>query len=93
MTYHAKIISGGKVVIPAELRRLLGMKDGDRLLVEEHDGAVVIRTQDDAFRRLQDLVAKKVPPGVSLADELIAERRAENAREEEETRRWLASRK
>jgi hypothetical protein len=32
-------------------------------------------------RRAQEIVRKHVPEGVSLADELIAERRAEAARE------------
>ena len=35
-----------------------------------------------ALRRAQEIVAKYVPEGRSLVDELIAERRAEAAREE-----------
>ncbi len=35
-----------------------------------------------AIRRAQEILAKYVPEGRSLADELIAERRAEAAREE-----------
>jgi AbrB family transcriptional regulator, stage V sporulation protein T len=33
MTYHAKIIAGGKLVIPAVLRRELGIIDGDSVVV------------------------------------------------------------
>ena len=35
-----------------------------------------------AIRRAQEILAKYVPEGRSLADELIAERRAEAARED-----------
>ena len=34
MTYQAKLIKGGKIVIPAELRRELGFHEGDRLVIE-----------------------------------------------------------
>lgn len=38
------------------------------------------------IRRAQERVRRYVPEGVSLADELIAERRAEARREDEETK-------
>lgn len=34
MTYSAKNIAGGKIVIPAELRRELGVNAGDTVLIE-----------------------------------------------------------
>ena len=37
MTYQGKIIKGGKVVLPAALRRELGMKDGDKVLFRVED--------------------------------------------------------
>lgn len=37
-----------------------------------------------AFRHAQERVRRYVPEGVSLSDELIAERRAEAQREDEE---------
>lgn len=45
MTYQAKVIAGGKIVIPAELRRELGISDGDSLVVERDDaGGIVLKT-------------------------------------------------
>ncbi len=38
-------------------------------------------TPRQAIKRAQDMVRRYVPEGVSLVDELIAERRAEAARE------------
>ncbi len=37
-----------------------------------------------AYRRSQELIARYVPPDISLVDELFAERRREAAREEAE---------
>lgn len=92
MTYHAKVIAGGKIVIPAKLRRAMGVKDGDTLVVEEQDGALVIRTRWDALRRLQEEMRKVVPADVDMVEELIAERRREAAMEEEESRRYAERR-
>lgn len=43
------------------------------------------RDHKEAIRRAQERVRRYVPEGVSLSDELIAERRAEARREDEET--------
>jgi hypothetical protein len=43
-----------------------------------------VRSLDAAIRRAQGLVAEYAPKGVSLADELIRERREEAARELQE---------
>lgn len=93
MTYEAKVIAGGKVVIPAKLRREMELAVGDRLIFEKEGDRIVLKTFAQVVREIQQNVAKYVPEGISLADELIAERRDENARDEEETRRWLAERK
>ena len=45
------------------------------------DGEVRLVGRDAAVRRAQNLVSRYVPAGLSLADKLIEERRAEAARE------------
>ena len=50
---------------------------GDSVTIELTDGALGVRSLDAAIRRAQEIVRKYVPKGLSLADELIAERRAE----------------
>jgi AbrB family looped-hinge helix DNA binding protein len=79
--HHSKIIKGGKVALPAELRRRHGLGDGDRIVIEEVDGGIRIRSYQEVVRDVQRWVRSFVPEGVSLSDELIAERRAEAARE------------
>lgn len=71
-----KMSEGGRVVIPQEIRQALGVKEGDSLLIEFVDGEARISTRATRLKRAQALVRKYVPEGVSLADELIAERRA-----------------
>jgi len=38
---EATVSVKGQVVMPAQNRRLLGVKQGTRLPVEEHDGAII----------------------------------------------------
>ena len=74
-----KISEGGRVVIPVQIRQALDLKEGDAVLWELHDGEARITTRARRIRQAQALVCKHVPAGHSLADELIAERRAEAA--------------
>ena len=77
----AQVGPDGRVVIPALYRRFLGIEGGGPILMLYEDGGLRLVGRDAAMRRAQDLVARYVPAGTSLADELIAERRAEAARE------------
>ena len=70
-----KMSDGGRVVIPAEIRQALGLKEGDAILWELLDGEARITTRLQRIRQAQALVRKHVAPETSLADELIAERR------------------
>lgn len=70
----------GRVVIPAHLRKALDLKPGDRLVVRLDGDSLVLERRDQLVKRLQARFTG-LPAGISLADELIAERRAEAARE------------
>lgn len=76
-----KVGPGGRIVIPIKLREKLGVKPGDTVWLEEDNEHLRITTVRQAIRRMQDLVAQYAPGDRSLADELIAERREEAARE------------
>jgi AbrB family looped-hinge helix DNA binding protein len=80
--FQMKMSESGRVVIPIEIRQALGLKEGDMVLFEQLDGEARITTRQAQLRRAQELFRQYVPVGSpSLADELIAERRAEAARE------------
>jgi AbrB family looped-hinge helix DNA binding protein len=68
----------GRVVIPAPIRRLLGIEQGTRLTVLVDGEAVVLVPRDAVERRLRAIFSG-VP--ASMARELIQERRAEAAGE------------
>lgn len=73
---RGKIVSGGRVQLPADVRRALSLSDGDTVLIEVVDGEVHLRPMREAVRRMQELIRPYVIEGHSVVDELIAERRA-----------------
>lgn len=70
----------GRVVIPAALRRSLGLEEGDRLVARQEAGRLVLEKPDQIKQRLRARFAQ-VPAERNLVDELIAERREESLRE------------
>lgn len=76
-----KMGPGGRIVIPAEIRSRLALKTGGSLVITESAGEIRISTVEAGIRRAQALISQYVSADVSLVDELIAERRAEAARE------------
>lgn len=77
-----RIAPDGKIVVPAPFREALGIKNGDTLFASLEDGEIRLLTIPAAVRRAQALVRKYVPQGVSLVDELLAERRRETEGED-----------
>ena len=76
-----KVDRHGRIVIPAEYRRALGLREGDPVTVQLDDGELRILTRAQAIRRAQEILAPYLAGKPSPVDELIAERRAEAARE------------
>jgi AbrB family looped-hinge helix DNA binding protein len=77
----ARLGEGGRLVIPADYRRALGVDAGDELLLILEDRTVRLLTPQEAIRRAQALIRSYIPEGLSLSDELIRERRGEVERE------------
>ena len=67
----------GRLVIPAHVREELGFQEGDKLILLVEDGRLVLEKPEHALDRIRAYLKARVPPGVSLANELIAERRKE----------------
>ena len=76
-----KIGDGGRIVIPANFRKALGVKPGDELILSLRDGELRIFTPREAIKRAQGILRRYIPEGRSLSEELIQERRIEGARE------------
>lgn len=77
---RTKLGQGGRIVLPAQFRKAMGVKPGDELIMAMKDGEVRVFTRQAAIKRAQGML-KHIAPGRSLADELIQERRSEAARE------------
>ncbi len=73
---------GGRVVIPAAYRAALGVKEGDALIMRLEGEGLRLVSYDTETRLIREMIARYVPEGVSLVDELIRERRREAAAEE-----------
>jgi AbrB family looped-hinge helix DNA binding protein len=78
---EVKVSDGGRVVIPAELRQRYGFRVGDTLFWRDTPDGPLLLSRSAGIRRAQAIAARHKKPGVSVVDELIAERRAEAARE------------
>jgi AbrB family looped-hinge helix DNA binding protein len=78
---HARVNQNGRVVIPAAFRKRLGICVGDEVVLSIEGNELRITTLKRNIEQAQQFVRKLVKPGVSLVDELIAERR-EAARNE-----------
>lgn len=74
------VSDGGRIVIPASVRKTLGLNPGDSLSLRVEDNELRILSQREAVRRAQQIVARRVARGRSLVQELSDERRSEAER-------------
>jgi AbrB family looped-hinge helix DNA binding protein len=78
---HLTIGPQGRVVIPADLRRELGLEPGTPLVAHVEEGRLVLERRDQILRRMREELRGSARPGSSTVDDLIAERREEARRE------------
>jgi AbrB family looped-hinge helix DNA binding protein len=77
-TMTVRVGPKGRVVLPVEARRTLGIDEGDELVAVVHDDGVTLLTRAAAVARLRRLFADGQR---SPVDVLLADRRAEVAAE------------
>ena len=80
-SYLTNVTEGGRIVIPAGFRKALGIRPGDKVVVRLENRELRLYSRAEALRRLQEQVTRAVPKGISLARQLIQERKKEAARE------------
>ena len=72
----------GRVMLPSWWRKKEGVDSSTELCAAvTEEGGLVLETREQGLRRARALLRKYIPAGVKLSDELIADRRAEAARE------------
>ncbi len=77
---HVRIGPQGRIVVPVELRRELGLEDGTEMAIRSDGRRLILEPRAEVLRRLRRRFSK-VPDGVSLADELASDRHEEARRE------------
>jgi AbrB family looped-hinge helix DNA binding protein len=73
--YRARVNDEGRLVIPAECRKQLGILSGQEVILQVDRTGIRLFTKELALRQLQDQVAAMVPPEVDLTQQLNEERR------------------
>lgn len=85
MRAFVEIGKAGRIVVPAAMRAAMGVAEGDKLSAVYEDGELRLESQRRVIARVQRSLAHLAVPGVSIVDELIADRRREAAAGESET--------
>ena len=89
-TYEVPMQESGRVILPVELRKTLGLQKGDRVLIEA-DGDTVTLTTARWRQRAQALVARHLQSSGSVVDDFLREKREEAVREIERLERTTES--
>ena len=77
----ARLGKSGRLVIPVELRRELGVEAGDEVILRLDEEGLHVSTPAQALVRAQAFVRGLGLEGRNLSAELVAERRLEAAEE------------
>lgn len=77
--HTAHMSKEGRILIPAGIRRALGIKPGDVMTLSVVDGGVRITRRLEAIRGMQRRLARLRDPARPAVDELLRERRSEGA--------------
>jgi AbrB family looped-hinge helix DNA binding protein len=79
--HRTKVDAKGRVLLPAAVRRTVGLRGGSKLIVTvEEGGRIVLVPPATAWTRIQALF-DGLSPQRSVVDELLEERRADAASE------------
>jgi AbrB family transcriptional regulator (stage V sporulation protein T) len=92
-SFHTKLGEDGRIVIPAECRKQIGLKPGDTVVVDADEMGLHLRSMTQVVKEIQAAFAPYRIAGKSAVDDLLAERRAEAAAEAAEEEAFSAGRK
>ncbi len=84
MHVSVRMSENGRVLIPAEIRKQLGLVAGEAITLTVEGNELRLMTRRARRRAVQASAARYLKPGVRIEDELIAERHEEARRELED---------
>lgn len=79
MTIQVTITPNGRMSLPADIRRRLGLADGGALLVEETDDGVILRTVAQSIARAQALARQYTADNRDASVDAFLARRREDS--------------
>ena len=71
-----KVAPDGRLLIPADMREAMQLRDGGHVVVRVEGGELCVVDLYVSIRQAQESMRKFKKPGVSMVDEFLAERRA-----------------
>ena len=80
--WHVTVDNSGRVLLPSALRKVMHADPGTMLMWVRDKSGLRLQSFEESIRELQDYYCSLAPPEVCLTDELLAERKAEAAREQ-----------
>lgn len=83
----------GRVLLPADMRAAMELREGDVITAWLKDGELRMHSHRQGLREIAAAAASMAKGGLSASDELIAERRAEAAKEAKEELAWRRKRR
>ncbi|WP_353226047.1 AbrB/MazE/SpoVT family DNA-binding domain-containing protein [Salinisphaera sp. C84B14] len=78
------VSENGRMNLPADMRRALGLAGSGHLIVSLIDNEIRITTASQALKRVRELASPFKPSGAYASDQLIEDRREESVRENDE---------
>jgi len=87
--YFLKLGAKGRVLLPAEIRAALDLEEGELITAWLKDGELRLHSHLHGLRKIRDEARALAQSTGYASNELIAERRAEALKDEEEAVRWM----
>jgi AbrB family looped-hinge helix DNA binding protein len=84
MTEMVVLGESGRIVLPAAIRNVFGLKTGDRLTIAVNGNRIEILSMDMALKEIRASIIEKRGSLEGLVDEFLEERREEARREQAE---------
>jgi AbrB family looped-hinge helix DNA binding protein len=78
MTVQVSLAANGRMSLPADIRKRLGLEEGGAILLEETADGVMLRTVDQALAKAKAIARKYADHPDASVEAFLAARRADS---------------